>query len=280
MASITSWFSGASKDPKDASVELENRGEEPEVVVDEQSTQLLPDLTDEELERLKIEKAKKARRTQLDVILSSETSLGTTIASLKKSLRHYEKQKLDLYAQRQKYRIVVSNYKGPDNDVKLAAINKILHEDLPKLIDEMDDRIINGHAQLASLDKQLVSIKEHRLKAERAYKKLFEPIPEGDLEGGMDYDSDDSSQRGKDTPIEVILAKYDPENYPSIPPPKDPYDTSSDDEQGEVTINKISVEPILPEPHNSLASAPLSENPPRSPLRSISSTEMVDIPLD
>jgi hypothetical protein len=140
---------------------------------------------------------------------------------------HYEKEKMDLYAKRQKYRIVVAKYKGPVDDAKLEAIKKILHVDLPNLIDEMDDRIIKGHTQLASLDRQLNDIRTSRAKAEKAYKRMFEPLPEGDLEENA---SDDSEEFGKDTPIEVILSRFDPINYPPPAPSKDPYDTSSDDE--------------------------------------------------
>lgn len=206
--------------------------------------------------------------------------MGSTIASLKKSLLHYEKEKMDLYAKRQKYRIVVANYKGPDNDVKLAAINKILHQDLPSLIDEIDDRLINGHAQLANLERQLNSIKAHRLKAEKAYQKLFDPLPEGDLEGGVDYDSDDSENRGKNTPIEVILAKYDPVNYPLLAPPIDPHDTSSDDDDGLVSDSKMDGLKIVPQPHSSLIPQASSSSSAKGPIRAISSGELVDVPLD
>lgn len=118
---------------------------------------------------------------------------------------------MDLYGKRQRYRIVVANYKGPIDDAKLEAIKKILHEDLPNLIDEMDDRIINGHIQVTSLERQLANLRTQRLKAERSYQKLFEPLPEGDLEGGPDYISDDSSDLGKDATIEDVLRKFDPE---------------------------------------------------------------------
>lgn len=191
---------------------------------------------------------------------------------------------MDLYAKRQKYRIVVANYKGPANDEKMEMIRQILHNDLPKLIDEIDDRIINGHAQLATLQKQLDSLRTMRLKAERAYKKMFEPSPDGDLEAGMDDESEDSEDIGKNVSIEYILSKYDPVNYPPpvpAPVPADADDTSSEEEgDAEQIVKRAADLSIHPEPH-----VALSSDPPRSKTAVASSSmdpesHMESIPLD
>lgn len=220
----------------------------------------------------------------MDIILNSETSIGATLAQLKKALTHYEKQKMDLYTKRQKYRIAVANYKGPANDEKLEMIKQILHNDLPKLIDEMDDRIINGHAQLASLTKQLENLRAARLKAERSYKKMFEPMPEGDLEAGMEDDSEDSEEVGKNVSIEYILSKYDPINFPPAVPaavPSEAYDTSSDDEQHDGQVVKRPADlSIHPEPHNALSSDLPSSKPTAASSSMDSESHLESVPLD
>lgn len=65
MSTVSSWFGGGNGEQKYDSMELENRGESTEVVEEEQTPVQLPDLTDEEVDRLKIEKAKTARRSQV-----------------------------------------------------------------------------------------------------------------------------------------------------------------------------------------------------------------------
>lgn len=66
---MSSWFGGPSKaDPADA-VEMESRGgqeEGEEQHIDESAAQkLLPDMTEEEIDAMKVEKAKNARRQQV-----------------------------------------------------------------------------------------------------------------------------------------------------------------------------------------------------------------------
>lgn len=65
---MASWFGSTSKaDPADA-VEMESRGEASSVdegVLDESAQKLLPDMTEEEIELMKVEKAKNARRQQV-----------------------------------------------------------------------------------------------------------------------------------------------------------------------------------------------------------------------
>lgn len=161
---------------------------------------------------------------------------------------------MDLYTKRQKYRIVVANYKGPVDDTKLEAIKKILHDDLPRLIDEMDDRIINGHIQVTSLERQLANLRTQRLKAERSYQRLFEPMTEGDLEGGPDYFSDNSSDIGKDATIEDVLRKFDPEfsagdkasSQALAAKPIDETTTSSEEEEDNTFLPKKSSGSIQP----------------------------------
>lgn len=65
MSAVGSWFGGGSGDQKYNSMELESRGESPEKEEEEQIPVQLPDLTDEEVDRLKVEKAKTARRSQV-----------------------------------------------------------------------------------------------------------------------------------------------------------------------------------------------------------------------
>ena len=218
---------------------------------------------------------------KLDIILNSETSIGSTLAALKKSLTHYEKQKMDLYAKRQKYRIVVANYKGPVNDDKLEAIKKILHDDLPKLIDEMDDRIINGHIQVTSLERQLANLRTQRLKAERAYKRLFEPIPEGDLEGGPGYFSDDSEDIGKDATIEDVLRKFDPE-YSGQALPANTIDESSSESADEASNLTKSTSNLKIDPRNSNPIIPKNINfsAPPAILEPRPSEDTIAVPLD
>jgi len=195
---------------------------------------------------------------------------------------------MDLYAKRQKYRIVVANYKGPPNDEKLEMIKQILHKDLPKLIDEMDDRIINGHTQLASLERQLEHLRTQRLKAEKAYKKMFEPMLEGDLEAGMEDEEDDPEQIGKNVSIEHILSKYDPINYPPALPasqPKDSYDTSSDDAESDAQSSNPLVRvpadlSIHPEPHIALSPDSARSNPTASSSTADHDARLEAVPLD
>lgn len=67
---MSSWFGSSSQAEKNADdIELDNRGENS--LIDEQEEEmaqaekLLPDMTDEEIEAMKVEKAKKARRQQV-----------------------------------------------------------------------------------------------------------------------------------------------------------------------------------------------------------------------
>lgn len=215
------------------------------------------------------------------MLFNSEVSLGATIDAVKKSLIHYEKQKLELYGKRQKYRLLLGKIKGPVDEVKMEAIKKLLHEELPALIDEMDDRIINGHAQLASLEKQLTSLKQQREKAERSYQRMFEPLAEGDLEGGVEVISDHSSENGKNVPIEVILAKYDPEYKPPPGTEQNLDDTSSSDGNGaEHQIEIIGADPHKVDNAAELvASMDLAES--SSPLeKAESGKDLVRVPLD
>lgn len=221
---------------------------------------------------------------KLDIILNSETSIGATLAALKKSLAHYEKEKMDLYAKRQKYRIVVANYKGPVNDVKLEAIKQILHTDLPKLIDEMDDRIINGHIQVTGMERQLANLRTQRLKAERSYQRLFEPMPEGDLEGGPEYFSDDSSDIGKDATIDDVLRKFDPEYVDQAIPADAIDDTESESAEEDTSLTKSAsnIKNLKINPRSSNSALPNQFNPsfPPAVLEARPSEDTIAIPLD
>jgi len=67
MSAITNWFSAGSDAQKHDVVELETRGEGEHDVANEHEQKLLPDMTDEEIDRMKLEKAKAVKRQQVCV---------------------------------------------------------------------------------------------------------------------------------------------------------------------------------------------------------------------
>lgn len=188
---------------------------------------------------------------------------------------------MDLNAKRQKYRLVMANYKGPSDDAKLAAIRKILHDDLPALIDEADERIITGHGQVASLERQLNNLREQRLKAERAYKRLFEPL-EHDVEGGgLVYDSDDSEEAARNVTIEDVLRRYDPSSLPTQSENPDRYDTSSEDEdESSMALKDVKISSSSNSVPPTSLSASSSNQRASSSITQSHSTDTMEIPLD
>ena len=67
MSAIVNWFSAPSEDAQPDAVELETHGEAANDPHLEQQAKLLPDMTDEEIERMKLEKAKVVKRQQVCV---------------------------------------------------------------------------------------------------------------------------------------------------------------------------------------------------------------------